>query len=487
MPRRRFRLRAADDHTPAPIRDAVAQLRQRVGVPDDFPEAVATEAAMSATAGPGLPPGGREWIDRTDVEFVTIDPPGSMDLDQALHLERRGDGYRVHYAIADVAAWVRPGGRIDVETHRRGQTFYAPASRTPLHPPVLSEQAASLLADGTARPALLWTIDLDAEGRQQDVEVVRAMVRSRARLDYDGVQKDLNTGTASESLQLLRTVGQLRQRVEADRGGVSLNLPDQEVVVGADGSWRLHLRTPLPVEDWNAQISLLTGMAAAGLMVDAGVGLLRTLPPASPQTVDALRRIASTLGIAWAPGDGYAAMVRTLDPAVPAQRAMMMACVLLFRGAAYTVVTPGLTGDGLVHGALASTYAHTTAPLRRLVDRYVGETCLAICAGLEVPEWVSAALPDLPATMKSSDSRAKAFERGVIDLVEALVLSDEIGQQFDAVVVQAAPDGTSGTIVIDDVAVEAPVRGTGIALGQRRRVMLVSDDPAQGKVAFRAV
>ena len=86
-----------------------------------------------------------------------------MDLDQALHIERRGRGYRVHYAIADVAAFVPADGPVDLEAHRRGETLYGADHRTPLHPTVLSEGAASLLPE-QVRPAVLWTIDLDATG-----------------------------------------------------------------------------------------------------------------------------------------------------------------------------------------------------------------------------------------------------------------------------------------------------------------------------------
>src|SRR3954452_5367162 len=129
-------------------------------------------------------------LDRTDIPFVTIDPATSMDLDQALHIERDGDGYVVHYAIADVAAFVTPGDPVDEEAHRRGETLYGADSKVPLHPKVLSEDAASLLP-GQVRPALLWTIHVDADGEGTDVDVVRARVRSTAKLDYEGVQQQL--------------------------------------------------------------------------------------------------------------------------------------------------------------------------------------------------------------------------------------------------------------------------------------------------------
>src|SRR5690606_32301799 len=116
-----------------------------------------------------------------DLDLVTIDPPGSKDLDQAIAIEERGDGWRVSYAIADVGAWVRPGDPIDQEARQRTQTFYAPDRRVPLHPPILGEDAASLLPDGP-RPAALWTIDVAADGTTVAAQVRRAMVRSRAQL-----------------------------------------------------------------------------------------------------------------------------------------------------------------------------------------------------------------------------------------------------------------------------------------------------------------
>src|SRR3546814_220892 len=100
-------------------------------LPGAFPPEVEAAAAQAA-AHPRLPS-----LDRTDIAFVTVDPPGAMDLDQALHVERDGDGYVVHYAIADVAAFVSPGDAVDLEAHRRGETLYGAASKIPLHPPVL--------------------------------------------------------------------------------------------------------------------------------------------------------------------------------------------------------------------------------------------------------------------------------------------------------------------------------------------------------------
>src|SRR5688572_13894377 len=193
---------AGDGVAAQSLREGIARIQSELGVTPEFPVEVA-EAAAAAAEHPRLPD-----LDRTDIPFVTIDPPSSMDLDQALYLERDGDGYLVHYAIADVGAFVSPGDPVDLEAHRRGETLYGADSKVPLHPKVLSEGAASLLPD-VVRPALLWTIRVDASGEGTDITVQRARVRSTAKLDYEHAQKVIDDGSASESLQLLAEVGKL--------------------------------------------------------------------------------------------------------------------------------------------------------------------------------------------------------------------------------------------------------------------------------------
>src|SRR5690242_7080528 len=322
------RVRKGDDTVAArELAEGITQIQSELKVTPDFPEDVVA-AAKKAAAEPRLP--GR---DRTELPFVTIDPPGAMDLDQALFIERDGDGFVVHYAIADLAAFITPGDPVDREAHERGETLYGADSKVPLHPTELTEDAASLLPD-QVRPAFVWSIKVDETGEGNDVIVERALVKSRERLDYEGVQQQIDTGTASESLLLLREVGKLRIEREAARGGVSLPLPEQEVDIEGD-HWRLTFRSLLPVEQWNAQISLLTGFAAASLMVYARVGLLRTLPPADPRDIQRLHRTARALKIDWPAEQLYPDFIRSLDPGQPAHAAMIVACTRLLRGAAY--------------------------------------------------------------------------------------------------------------------------------------------------------
>ncbi|MEU4213116.1 RNB domain-containing ribonuclease [Streptomyces sp. NPDC026206] len=484
MPRRPIHV---TDTERTPLVTALRELREKTHVPEDFPARVLQEAEQAARR-PRMPA-----YDATDVPLFTIDPPGSKDLDQAMFLARRSGGYRVHYAIADVAAFVLPGGALDEEAHSRVMTLYYPDVRIPLHPRSIGEGAASLLPDHD-RPAVLWRLDLDTDGQVVATDVRRAVVRSRARLDYAGVQRAIATGTAEEPLSLLREIGARREVLERTRGGISLNVPEQEVVQREDGSYALGYRVPLPTEGWNAQISLMTGMAAAQLMLSAGTGILRTLPAAPQGAVARLRRVARALGVPWPEQMPYAVLVRALDPRHPQHAAFLHECTTLLRGAGYTVFDrdrptthPTPTDPG--HAALAAPYAHCTAPLRRLVDRYTSELCLAAAAGLEAPEWVRAALDGLPGEMERGARKAAEAERECVDLVEAALMRDRIGEVFDGYVVDVVESRpTAGTVHLYDPAVighvEADGDGPPLPLGKRMRVRVIEANPGREKVWF---
>ncbi|MGC9667201.1 RNB domain-containing ribonuclease [Planosporangium sp. 12N6] len=447
-------------------------LRRELNLPEGYPPAAQAEAEESAAQPPRSP------VDRTDIPFVTIDPPGSLDLDQAMCLQRRsGGGYRVYYAIADVAAWVRPGGAVDLETWRRGQTVYLPDGTVPLHPKVLSEGAASLLPDRD-RPAVLWTIDLDADGATVGVAVERALVRSRAKLDYERVQSEVDAGRAADPVALLPEIGKLLIERGLARGAVNLPIPDQEVERDGDG-WRLRLRAPLVVEEYNAQISLLTGVCAAKIMIDGRVGLLRTMPAPDPEAVARLRAAAPALGVLWPDGVQVGGVIATLDPADPRAAAFLDQAAELMRGAGYRAFSGEAPVDA-GHGAVAAPYAHVTAPLRRLADRYASEVCVALRGGVEVPAWVRQALPGLPEVMASTDRIAGAAERGAVDLVEAVLLAGRVGEVFDAAVLDVHP----GVVALDEPAVRARCSGDGLVPGDRVRVRLIEADPSRRKVVF---
>jgi exoribonuclease R len=458
---------------PGELAQAFAQVRAELKIPDAFPPEVEA-AALEAAAAPQLPS-----TDLTDLPFFTIDPPGSTDLDQAMHLERAAKGYRVRYAIADLPAFVVPGGPVDAEARRRGQTLYAPDQRSPLHPTTISEGAASLLP-GQVRPAFVWDITLDADGEDIDVDLTLALVKSVDRLDYAHVQAGIDGNTGDERFELLKEIGERRVALEQARGGASLPIPQQEVVL-EDGGYRLQFRPALPSEDWNAQISLLTGMAAADIMLGGQIGILRTMPGPDRNALARFHRQAAALGARWPAEMPYGVFLRSLDRTEPRQLAIVHEAAALFRGAGYTPFD-GDMPEQSEHAAVAAPYAHVTAPLRRLADRFGLVVCESLCRGAEVPSWAREALPSLPAIMAESDRLAGSLERASTDAVEAAVLAPAVGSVFDGVVVDVHHDG-GGLVQIAEPAVLAPVSGP-VELGASLQVKLVQADLGERAVRF---
>jgi exoribonuclease R len=451
------------------------QIRAAAKVPESFPAAVEAEAERVAQAPLSMPD-----RDETAVPFLTIDPPGSMDLDQAMHLSRDGDGYRVRYAITYLPAFVAPGGAIDTEARTRGETIYSPDERTPLHPPVLSEGAASLLAD-QVRAAYVWDIGLDRDGAVTTSTIYTAKVRSVDRFDYHQVQDAIDANTSDERLSLLKEIGVKRVAQEAARGGASLPMPEQEVERSEDGTYSLSFRPPVPAEEWNAQISLLAGMVAAKIMVDAKIGILRTMPAPDPGAVQRFRRQAKALGVDWPEDERYGDLLRRLDRTNAKHLALIYQATSLFRGASYTPFD-GSVPEQREHAAVASIYAHVTAPLRRLVDRFGLAVCEAVASGSEVPAWVRDALTTLPDIMRTTDGLASSVQRQCTDATEAAVLSSRVGQDFDGVIVEQTNKGD--LVQLLDPAVVAHAQGPGQP-GDAVRARLTKADLATSVVQFQ--
>lgn len=469
MPQRRSHVAPSAEQTE--LAAALSALREELDAPKEFSPEVLAEADGSTAIEPDL--------DLRDIAFATLDPAGSMDLDQAFHLERHASGFTVRYAIADVPSFVEPGGAVDAEARRRGQTLYAADGTIPLHPKVLSEDRASLLPD-VDRPALVWTFDLDAAGVVSAFRLERALIRSRAKLDYVTTQAALDRGEEGPA-SLLPVIGALRVEQEKQRGGASLNLPDEEVVRAADGTYAIERSQPLPVEDWNAQLSLMTGMAAASLMLDAKIGVLRTMPQPDEKAFDAFRHQTEALGRPWTAGR-YGDYLRELDRADPLTLPILEAAATLFRGAGY-VVFDGAAPKDAMQAAIGAPYAHATAPLRRLVDRWSLTICLAISRGEEVPSWARESLHELPSLMRDSAQRASKLDSATVNCVEAALLTPFVGSTIEATVIALHDDRATVQIADPAVTASAPAPA-GAKPGSVVRLKVLDADIAEGRVEF---
>ena len=468
-PHRRVRLAEAP---PSPLAEDFARIREQFDVHPDFPEPV--EEAAQAAAGRRVESDGR--ADLRELAFFTVDPPGSMDLDQAMLLERAaGGGYRVRYAIADVAQFVDRGGPLEAEAWVRGVTVYTPDVRCPLYPRSLGEGAASLLP-GEDRPAIVFTVELDDAGREISASVGRALVRSTDRLDYAHLGGERET--------ILREIAERRIALARARGAVVLNAPEQQVVpdAGAPCGYRLEWESRLHSEDWNAEISLLAGTVAAAVMLRHRVGLLRVMGGADAYRVGVLRHAAAALGVRWADETGFEEFARDLRPTDPPHAALLEQARGVMGRAGY-VAFSGDVPEAHVHAGLATPYAHTTAPLRRLADRYVLDLLVQLESGATPDADAVDALRRLPDEMAEAESRAGQVERAIVDDLEARLLEHRVGERFDAVVVDHDARGARLQIA------EPPIRARlhsdrRIDPGTTLAVRLVGADPLGRSLRF---
>lgn len=449
------------------LAEGLAAIRAQFQLPAAFPAAAETEAGQAARR----PFDGH--TDRTALPFVTLDPAQSRDLDQAFAIEQAGNDMLLHYAIADVGWFVPDGGAMDTEAWLRGTSQYLPDGKVPLYPPLLSEGAASLLPDGD-RPATIFTVRIDPNGEAALDGAERARIRSRAKLAYETVRED----------QLPDGFAELSRRIEAAeqaRGATRVEPPEQEVVE-ENGCYRLRLRPQSSAEDKNAALSLATNLAVAEMLFKARTGLFRTMAEPEAWAIRRLRHTAKALGVHWPKPETLQQLERRLDPARPADAALMLAIRRASPGAAYQ---PFRDGVRPWHAAVAASYAHATAPLRRLADRYVVEAALAVTNGRFVPEPVLAAFDRLPDVMQKADAMAGQITRAVIDLAEAVTLDDREGEQFDAIITDT--DDRGARIQLRSPPVVARIKSKGWKAGDKLAVRLDSADPATRSVHFSAV
>ncbi|MEO5597295.1 MAG: RNB domain-containing ribonuclease [Novosphingobium sp.] len=447
------------------LSDGLSAIRQQFKVPPSFPPAVQAAAAEVATRAP------TSHADRTAMPFVTLDPASSTDLDQAFALERSGTDFLLHYAIADVAWYVDDGSVLDDEAWARGTTTYLPDGKASLYPPALSEHAASLLPDGN-RPAVVFTSRVTPDGDARLEGVERAVIRSRVKLAYETVRpEDLPEGFCEFAARITAA--------EDRRGAARVDPPEQEVLRGADGRFRLSFRPRLASEDQNAALSLASNLAVARSLYEAGTGLFRVMAGPDDRAVLRLRGTAKAFALDWPDAMPLPEFEKQLSPADPKQAAFMMAVRRSGNGASYV---PFRAGERPWHTAMAATYAHSTAPLRRLADRYVVQAALAVVNGQAVPEAVTAAFQELPAVMARAEAHDGQVERAAIDLAECALLSGREGEAFKAVVTDVGESGAR--IQLCDLPVVARVMAPGVMPGAEITIRLTATDLIRRWLAF---
>jgi exoribonuclease R len=440
-------------------------------LPRSFSPEIESEAAR-ASSGFQLQDGNRR--DLTGLPFVTLDPATSTDLDQAFYLEEDGESIVLYYALADIGAFAPHHGLIAQEAWKRGVTIYGIEGKIPLYPKSLSQRAASLLPEGP-RPAILVTVSIAKDGTLHLQGVESIYCSSRAKLAYDAI--DIRNYT------LLKAFAERMWLNDLSRGAMRIDSPQQEVIADetAPGGVRLELRSRLYSEVVNSALSLAVNIALGELLRNAEVGLFRTMDTPNENAIRQLRRSAHAFGIEWHLAESLYDLQRRLDPNNTSHQRFLLETRRSGGRASYEIFS---SKKKPWHSAIAATYVHATAPMRRLADRYVLDLALLIANRKTVPESLIEVISLLPESMQRSENRANGVDRAVIDLIEAVSLQHRIGEVLDAEVV----DADAGIVQTQQGAIRA--RASNLPLcnhGDKVKVRIEEANPAKRRVRFVGV
>lgn len=454
--------------------DGFAAIANQFALPSDFPEQVLDEAQQNIYRHNESQSTLADRRDATNIPFVTLDPASSTDLDQAFALEIEGDSIVLHYALADVGAFVPVGSAIEAEAWQRGVTIYGLPDKVPLYPKSISQSAASLLPDGP-RPAILVTVTIDKVGNVNLRSIERVICASRAKLAYDTFDVQSAPGLEEFASRMWQD--------ELHRGAIRVEFPQQEVIASPEspGGVQLVLRAREYSETVNSSLSLAVNLAIGNLFKQKKIGLFRVMDEPSSRALQQLRRASHALGIRWKEAESLRDLQRRLDPNNMVHQRFLLDVRRAGGRASYAAFSESRTPW---HSAVAASYAHATAPMRRLADRYVLDLAFLAANDYPIPSALSQKISELPAAMAAGESRAANVDRAVIDLLEAVSLQHRIGEVLEAEVV----DAETGVVQTFDAAIRS--RATKLVNarnGDLVRVRIDEADPTKRKVRLTVV
>lgn len=434
LPRARIVNRLGDPSAPKAV--SLIAIHQH-GIPDDFPDAVIAEADACKPAGLK----GRE--DLRDMPLITIDPSDARDHDDACYAQADDDpknpgGHVVWVAIADVAAYVRPGTELDHEARKRGNSSYFPDRVVPMLPDRLSGDLCSL-HEGVPRACLAVRMQLDADGQKISHRFVRGLMRSAASLHYDEVQEAIDGTPNDRTSPLLEPVleplyaayAALVKAREA-RQPLDLDLPERKIILSEDGTVQsVNLRTRLDAHRLIEELMILANVAAAETLIAKKSPLLfRVHEEPSPEKLDSLREVARAAGYPLAKGQVLQTrhLNQLLNAAAGSDDAELINISTL-RSMTQAYYSPENFGH---FGLALGQYAHFTSPIRRYSDLIVHRALISSHGwgkdGLDAAEIER--LDETAVHISDTERRSMMAERDTTDRYLAAYLSERVGNEF---------------------------------------------------------
>ncbi|MBX3580938.1 MAG: ribonuclease R [Rhizobiaceae bacterium] len=481
-------------------------------IPHIFPQEVLEEAESVKPATMA----GRE--DFRDLPLITIDPADAKDHDDAVHAEPDTDeknpgGVIVTVAIADVAAYVRPGSALDREALKRGNSVYFPDRVVPMLPERISNDLCSL-RQGVDRPAMSVRMTFTAEGRKIRHSFHRIMMKSAARLAYpqaqaaiDGASDDVTGPILDTVLRPLWDAYAILKRGRESRHPLELDLPERKILLKPDGTVdRVIVPDRLDAHKLIEEFMIQANVAAAETLEakrQALVYRVHDAPTLAKQ--ESLREFLATLGISLARGaelsprqfNGILSQVEGAE-----NQALVNEVVL--RTQSQAIYSP----ENLGHfGLNLRRYAHFTSPIRRYADLIVHRALISVLKlGADgITPSQEERLEEISGLISATERRAMAAERETVDRLIAAFLSEQIDQTFEARIsgvtkaglfVQLPQYGADGFVPISSLgddyyhfdeaarALFGSQTGKGYQLADRVEVKLVEVAPLAGAMRF---
>jgi ribonuclease R len=481
-------------------------------IPHIFPAEVLAEAEK-ATATPL-----EEREDWRQMPLVTIDPADARDHDDAVWAEPDADpanpgGHIVYVAIADVAAYVRPGSALDREALRRGNSVYFPDRVVPMLPERISNDLCSL-REGEERPALAVRMVFSAGGAKRHHTFHRVMMRSAARLSYpqaqaamDGHPDDTTRPLLQPALEPLWEAWRVLRRGRRRRQPLELDLPERKLLLNADGTVaQVTVPERLDAHRLIEEFMIQANVAAAETLEARRQPLLYRIhdsPALAKQ--EALREFLQTIGLSLARGPQLKpAQFNEILARVRGSDVEPLVNEVVLRAQSQAEYAPGNIGH---FGLNLRRYAHFTSPIRRYADLVVHRALIrALRFG---PDGLTPAeeerLEEIGALISTAERRAMAAERDTVDRLVAAHLAGRRGEIFEARIsgvtkaglfVKLPEYGADGFIPVSTLGrdyyahdeaghvLAATRTGAGYRLGDAVEVRLVEVVPLAGSMRF---
>jgi ribonuclease R len=440
-----------------------------------------------------------ERKDLRELPTVTIDGADAKDFDDAISVERLDPdggedglpGFRVWVHIADVTHYVDPGGMLDREARRRGNSVYLPGTVAPMLPEKLSNEVCSLRPEED-RAAVTVEMKVSGAGELTSSRAYRSLIRSDARLTYEAVDRFLEGEAEIEQEGLIRSAHELSRRLKkraALRGKLELGgrEPDYEIdekrlPVGAG------IRFSTEARELIEELMILANVAVAGMLLERPGGVFRVHEEPDADDLETLTERLAALGVEAEPTPETLGELSASTDSAGVNYLILRSLPRAF----YSPHDMGHFGLALEH------YTHFTSPIRRCSDILVHRALL----GEAPPE----DLEEVAAEISEREYRSMICERTADDYTLMWLMRDRVGDTLEGTVVGTASfgffveldEGATGMVHVSKlpgwweleesgVVLSNPEIGASYRVGDRVLVELMDVRPLMRRAELRVV